>query len=84
MVLPFFFPATLILGLQGPESGEEPSKGGILRLIQVPFTSGTNSFERQPQSPWDFSPSGIVLQTSPWHSLMVLLLSTMRASYEKS
>ena len=35
MVLPFFFPAALILRLEGSGRGEEPSGEKILRLIQI-------------------------------------------------
>jgi hypothetical protein len=40
MVFLFCFPAALILGLQGPEEGEEPSGVNGLRLIQIRFTDG--------------------------------------------
>jgi hypothetical protein len=43
MVLPFCFPATLILRIAGPEGGEEPA-GEVLRLIQIRLT--TPSFEK--------------------------------------
>jgi hypothetical protein len=35
MVLPFFFPAILILLVAGSGRGEEPSGGEVLRLIQI-------------------------------------------------
>jgi hypothetical protein len=35
MVLPFFFPATLVVNCRGLEEGEEPSGGNALRLIQI-------------------------------------------------
>jgi hypothetical protein len=35
MVLPFFFPATSISAVAGPEGGEEPSGEDVLRLIQI-------------------------------------------------
>jgi hypothetical protein len=34
LVLPFFFPATLILGIAGPE-GAKNLAGDVLRLIQI-------------------------------------------------
>jgi hypothetical protein len=35
MVLPFFSPAALILGLRGPEEAKNPSGEKILCLIQI-------------------------------------------------
>jgi hypothetical protein len=54
MVLPFFFPATLILGFAGPGRGEEPSGANVRRLIQIRLV--TPSMEKisrasQTQSP---------------------------------
>ena len=41
MVLPFFFPAALILRLEGSGRGEEPSGGNALRLIQIRLTASS-------------------------------------------
>jgi hypothetical protein len=38
MVLPFLFPAALILWNRGSGRGEEPSGGDVLRLIQIRLT----------------------------------------------
>jgi hypothetical protein len=35
MVLPFLFPAELIIGVAGSGRGEEPSGGKVLGLIQI-------------------------------------------------
>jgi hypothetical protein len=66
MVLPFFSPAELDSGTAGPEGGEEPSGGKVLRLIRIRLAAASLQemvLVSQANLPQNESPMNAVIET---------------------